>query len=93
MIDYLEIASRALEQFQTRPELDRAPAALMDSEHVAASPDPSPDPESGKVWISWFEWKARELNRLFRMSCRSGNITAETVRDGIEREGQGKRKS
>jgi|GEM_PF-2363578 hypothetical protein len=38
-----------------------------------------------EVWISWCEWKARELNRLFLeqgATGQPGRITADTVRDG-----------
>ena len=55
---------------------------------VARHPRPHVDAEPR--WMSWAEWKAEMLNRLFReqgVTGRRGRITAETVLDG-ERKGR-----
>lgn len=52
-------------------------------ERAAASADP--EAERRGVWLSWAEWKARELNRLFLEQGATGNlgnITAATIRRG-----------
>ena len=39
-------------------------------------------------WMSWYEWKAESLNRMFQkygVLKQRGRITAETVRDGEEK--------
>jgi hypothetical protein len=39
----------------------------------------------GERWLSWYQWKAEALNRLFREQGRTGEagkITAETVEHG-----------
>ncbi len=82
MIDYLEIAARALECLQARPEPDRGPPTAPDTVRAATTG------EAGEVWISYYEWKARELNWLFQeqgVTGGPGHITAETVRDGLSR--------
>lgn len=41
--------------------------------------------EDNARWISWYQWKAEALNRLFRQQGRTGepgNIIAETVLHG-----------
>jgi len=41
-----------------------------------------------EVWISWCEWRAREMNRLFRehgLMGQPGQIKPETIQDGLER--------
>ena len=45
------------------------------------------DPEAARqeVWMDWYEWKVRALNRLFQeqgVTGQPGRITAETVRRG-----------
>jgi len=55
---------------------------------VARHPLPHADAEPR--WLSWAEWKAEMLNRLFLeqgVTGRQGRITAETVLDG-ERKGR-----
>ena len=55
----------------------------------------SGDPEGARkeVWISWYEWKARELNRLFLdqgVTRGPSGISAETVRHGTMAKHRGK---
>ena len=53
--------------------------AIASGDHAAAYRE---------VWISWAEWKARQLNRLFQEQGairQPGRITAETVRRGEPR--------
>jgi len=81
VIDYLEIASRAMERFQALSEPESGPATQQKPERAAASPHSEPD----EVLIPWAEWKARELNRLFLekgVTREPGRITTETVRNG-----------
>jgi hypothetical protein len=60
VIDYLEIAARALECLQARPEPDRGLPTAPNAVRSATTG------EAGEVWISYYEWKAREMNRLFQ---------------------------
>ena len=51
---------------------------------------PLPHADAEPRWMSWAEWKAEMLNRLFLeqgVTGRQGRITAETVLDG-ERKGR-----
>ena len=51
---------------------------------------PLPHADAERRWMSWAEWKAEMLNRLFLeqgVTGRQGRITAETVLDG-ERKGR-----
>jgi hypothetical protein len=57
------------------------------SELAAEVGQRSGDPEAARqeVWMDWYEWKARALNRLFEeqgVTGQPGRITAETVRHG-----------
>lgn len=41
--------------------------------------------EDGKVWLTEYEWKARELNKLFAIqgvTGRIGKIKPETIKNG-----------
>jgi hypothetical protein len=90
LIDYLEIASRALERWQTRGNRDpntpnAEPAGSLELQREGNSASIEPDGGRSERWLSWAEWKARELNRLFLehgLMGQIGRITAETVRHG-----------
>jgi hypothetical protein len=89
MIDYLAIATRVLERWQTQAEPDPSPALSPETtgQMAKAGAVASAESEAARhdVWISWYEWKAKELNQLFLaqgVAGQPGRITAETVRHG-----------
>jgi hypothetical protein len=90
VIDYVEIASRVLERWhvQVQPNPPQPVSRPKKVEQGANRPtELSAEPGTARreVWISWYEWKARELNRLFQnqgLTGQPGRITAETVRRG-----------
>jgi hypothetical protein len=64
------------------------PESLLDlaRERVAQTGDSETARE--EVWISWCEWKAREMNRLFQehgLMGQPGQIKPKTTQDGMER--------
>ena len=103
MSDYLGIANRVLERWQAKaqcepeavaklaetvPPVESWPESLLDlaRERVAQTGDSETARE--EVWISWCEWKAREMNRLFQkhgLTGQPGQIKPETIQDGMER--------
>jgi hypothetical protein len=103
MSDYLGIANRVLERWQahaqrepgsvaklaeTVPPVESWPDSLLDLAHERAARTGDAEDARQEVWISWCEWKAREMNRLFLehgLTGEPGRITAETVRDEMER--------
>ena len=74
----------------TVPPLEAWPESLADRAGAGAQ---TGDAEAARqeVWLSWCEWKARELNRIFNEhGCRgisrdASGITAATVTDGMEK--------
>lgn len=74
----------ALRLLSEPPPPERWPESLLEmADEVAVL---SSDTEAGRqVWISWSEWKARSLNRLFHeqgVTGQPGHVTAATVRHG-----------
>ncbi len=93
--EVLERAFRELDQLVGKPvaetvrtdapPLEQRPQPLRElaDEQVVASGDRQ---ATGEVWLSWPEWKATMLNRLFQeqgLTREPGHITAETVRHGL----------
>jgi hypothetical protein len=94
VIDYVEIATRALERWQThaelapqtqKAELACSPESLRELADERAAESGEPETAPREVWLSWAEWKARDLNRIFQergLTGQPGRINAETVRRG-----------
>jgi hypothetical protein len=92
MIDYVDLAKRALERWQAQsepaphaevPTLERWPESLRElaEERAAASGDP--ELARAEVWAGWCEWKSSALNRLFLeqgQTRQAGRIAATTVK-------------
>ena len=81
----LNVLSRTDSDHATIPPTVQWPDSL--SELAAEVGQRSGDPEAARqeVWMDWYEWKARTLNRLFHeqgSTGQPGRITAETVRHG-----------
>lgn len=82
MIDYLEIAQKALERWQAGVVPDSGTAL---AKRPARFGTQEPEDARSEVSLSWVEWKAQNLNRLFQgqgLTGQPGRITAETVRHG-----------
>jgi hypothetical protein len=93
----LEIASDALRRNRQAaleavsdaaaiPPLTRWPESLRDlaREHATASGDH--EAARREVWLSWAQWKAQTLNRLFQgqgLTGQPGRITAATVQPAL----------
>ena len=110
MSDYLGIANRLLERWQahaqrepgsvaklaeTVPPVESWPESLLDLARERAAQTGDAEDARQEVWISWFEWKAREMNRLFQehgLTGQPGQIKPETIQDGVERGTQRDRK-
>jgi hypothetical protein len=77
--------AEALRLLSGPPPIEQWPESLLDlADEVSAA---SGDAEGARrqVWMSWHEWKARMLNRLFLeqgVTGQPGRITAATVRHG-----------
>ena len=93
--EVLERAFRALDELAGKrvaekvpkgvPPLEQWPESLRDLADERAAGSGEPEATRSEVWLSWAEWKARELNRLFQeqgVTGQPGRITAATVRHG-----------
>jgi hypothetical protein len=103
MSDYLGIANRVLEHWQahaqrepgsvaklaeTVPPVESWPDSLLDLARERGAQTGDSETAREEVWISWCEWKAREMNRLFQehgLTEQPGQIKLETIKDGLER--------
>lgn len=113
MSNYLGIASRALERWQAHaqrepegvaklveavPPVESWPESLLDLARERAAQTGDAAVARQEVWVSWCEWKARELNRIFdEHGCpgqgrASSNITAAIVADGWEKQARRERR-
>jgi hypothetical protein len=110
MSDYLGIANRVLERWQadaqrepgsvtklaeTVPPVESWPESLLDLAREWAAQTGDAEEAREEVWMSWCEWKAREMNRLFQehgLTGQPGQIKPETIQDGLERGAQQKSK-
>jgi hypothetical protein len=75
------------ESSATIPALETWPESLRD---LAEERGRTGNSETAReeVWISWCEWKAGELNRIFQehgLTGQPGRIKPETIRDDMER--------
>jgi hypothetical protein len=80
-----QAALQRLSDVAATPPLTIWPESLRDLAQERAITFGDPARAHREVWLSWEEWKARELNRLFLdqgSTGQSGRITAETVRRG-----------
>lgn len=83
-----DVALKAVADAPAIPPAQAWPESLRELAEERATVSANPDAARKEVWISWCEWKARELNRLFLdqgVTGQPGRITAETVRDGQRR--------
>lgn len=77
--------AEAMKLFSEPPPIDQWPESLLDlADEVSVA---STDAEGARrlVWMSWYEWKARMLNRLFLeqgATGQIGRITPETLFHG-----------
>ena len=84
--------AEALRLLSGPPPIEQWPESLLDlADEVSAA---SGDAEGARrqVWMSWYEWKARMLNRLFLeqgVTGQPGRIAAATVRHGEGKAGGG----
>jgi hypothetical protein len=82
------IAALAASESGTIPPAEAWPESLAELANERAAQSGDLEAARKEVWISWCEWKARALNRLFLehgLTGEPGRITAETVRDGTKR--------
>ena len=90
MVDYVEVARRTLAAMQGQ----RVSRAQTEPEPVASACTPAPSHtgvDYDQRGISWAEWKAAALNRLFQeqgLTGQLGNIKAATVRHGLRQSGE-----
>ena len=90
MTDYVEIAKQSLGRWQTRPEPESGNDGITNTaaplEEISELPQAlrcNSEDTRREVWLSWAEWKAQSLNRLFQeqgLTGQPGRITVETVR-------------
>jgi hypothetical protein len=77
--------AEALKLFSDPPPIEQWPESLLDlADEVSVA---SGDAEGARrqVWLCWYEWKARMLNRLFLeqgVTGQAGRIMPETIRHG-----------
>ena len=67
------------------PPIERWPEPLRELADERAAASTEPEAVRREVWLSWAEWKARELNRLFEeqgTSRQPSQITGATVQHG-----------
>jgi len=85
------IQSLAAPESGTIPPAEAWPESLADLARERAAQTGDPEAARQEVWISWCEWKARELNRIFEehgnhgLGRKPADIKPETVQDGMER--------
>jgi hypothetical protein len=83
-----QAALQSLSDATAVPPLTKWPESLRDLAQERATTSGDHAAACREVWISWAEWKARQLNRLFLdhgATGQPGRITAETVRRGERR--------
>lgn len=97
--EVLERAFRALDELTGKPVAEKVPEvvpsegwpeSLKELADERAARSGNPEAARREVWLSWAEWKARELNRLFQehgTSGQPGGVTAATVRHGERKAG------
>jgi hypothetical protein len=82
----------------TIPALETWPESLRDLAEERGRQTGDSETAREGVWISWCEWKARELNRVFDecgfpgQGRTSSNITAAIVADGREKQARRERR-
>jgi hypothetical protein len=70
------------------PPIESWPESLLDLTQERAAQIGDTQAAREEIWISWCEWKARELNRLLQehgLTGQPGRIRPETIRNGVER--------
>lgn len=98
--EVLERAFRALDELAGKrvaekfprgvPPLEQWPESLRDLADERAAASGEPETVRREVWLSWVEWKAAALNRLFQeqgVTGELGRITPATVRHGERKTG------
>jgi hypothetical protein len=105
MSDYMGVAQRALERWQSQlqpepgatippsesktiPPAEVWPESLADLATERAAQTADAETARAEVWLSWAEWRATELNRLFKehgLTGQPGRIMAAIVQHGLEK--------
>jgi hypothetical protein len=82
--------AEALKLLSEPPPIEQWPESLLDMADEVSPASGDTEGARRQAWMSWYEWKARMLNRLFLeqgVTGQPGRITAETVRHGERKAG------